>query len=326
MGCAIKCVMRIAAALICAAFTATQAHSAPLSAADREALIANLEALRETANARVDARFIMAINAYREAMASNEAVNDFYLKCIEKVNFEDQQKKSSEFRDWKRKEADHLSDANFRLALRYQLRWLVLSLRAASEKADHKALANDAQEIVDAIFADAVKLESQVQTLRQAVTGTIFAKAYEIGDLGKSDWPASPVTLDQIYDKVIFPPLRTPTRLESLRAAWIKRIQQQGIEVEAWSDPGRGRKNGASPDQRSVNSATFTTETLPDLQWQMEMDLFRSGDESGAAKRMLAHIQKHITHKSARNWSEQFKTLLSPPPPSTSTAAVETQP
>ena len=42
-----------------------------------------------------------------------------------------------------------------RLALRHQLRWLILTLQAASEKPDRAKLAADAQEIVDAIFRDA---------------------------------------------------------------------------------------------------------------------------------------------------------------------------
>jgi hypothetical protein len=318
--------MRIPITLVCAALTVSPARSEPLSAADREALIESLEELHESANARVDARFLMAINAYREAMASNEAAMDFYLKCTEKVNFENQQKKSSEFRDWKRKEADHLSDASFRLALRYQLHWLVLTLRASSEKADRKALAVDAQEIVDAVFADARKLSDQAQTLRQPVTGTVFAAAYEIGGLDKAEWTMSPVALGDIYGKVIFPPLRTPTKLEALHAAWIKRIQQEEIEVQAWSGTGKGRKNGQSPDPQSADAGKFATETLPQLQWQMEMDLFRTGDESGAAKRMLAHIQNHITHKSARDWSEELKSLLKPALTPTPAAVMEPEP
>lgn len=320
--------MRIAASILCAALTVSHARSEPLSAADREALIETLEALRESANARVDARFRSAINAYREAMASNEAVIDFYLKCAEKVNFEDQRKKTRDFRDWKRKEADHLSDADFRLALRYQLRWLILTLQAASENADRQPLAGSAQQIIDAIFLDAAKLSDQTRILGESVTGTVFAKAYEIGGLGKSKWPLSPVALDPIYNDIILPPLRSPAKLESLRTAWIKRIQQEGIKVEAWSgaDQAKGGKNAATPEQRAVNAETFAMETLPQLQWKMEMDLFRSGDESGAAKRMLNHIQKHITHKSARAWSEEFKTLLSPPAPPASTASHATQP
>ena len=303
--------MRTVPILACLALTISNARSESLSSADREALLASLEALREAAISKVDARFRLAMTAYRDAMVSGDAAMDFYLKCIEKVNFDDQQKKNVEFREWKRREADKLSDPAFRLALQYQLRWLTLTLRASSEKANLTLLAGEAQEILDAIFHDAVKLSSQEQHLGQAVTSTVFAKAYEIGNLGKDKWPLSPVNLDEIYSVVVFPPLRSPGRLETLRSAWIKRIQQEGLKVEAWSGNG-GKKNGQSSGPRGPEYEKFVTETVPELQWQMEIDLFRNGDESRAAKRMLDHITKHISHRSARSWGEEFQKLLTP--------------
>jgi hypothetical protein len=324
--------MRIPAFLVCSALTVSTVHADPLSAADREALLENLEKIRENADSRVDARFRLAIAAYREAMGSEEAAMEFYLKCIEKVNFEDQQKKNADFRDWKRKEDDHLKDMGFRLALRYQLRWLILTLRASSEKANRSELAVEAQEIVDSVFRDADKLEDQGQALNQPVTATVFARAYEIGNLEKNEWPLSPVDLGDIYEKIIFPPLRMPTRVESLRAAWIKRIQQEGIKIEIAGDNnnnggGGGRRNGQpGPGPKStVEHDRFVMERIPEFQWQMEMDLFKSGDEAGAAMRMLAHIEKHLAHKSAREWGQQLKNLLTPKP-ATPVAPAGTQP
>ena len=326
------CAMRIPAFLVCSALTVSTVHADPLSAADREALLENLEKIRENADSRVDARFRLAIAAYREAMGSEEAAMEFYLKCIEKVNFEDQQKKNADFRDWKRKEDDHLKDMGFRLALRYQLRWLILTLRASSEKANRSELAVEAQEIVDSVFRDADKLEDQGQALNQPVTATVFARAYEIGNLEKNEWPLSPVDLGDIYEKIIFPPLRMPTRVESLRAAWIKRIQQEGIKIEIAGDNnnnggGGGRRNGQpGPGPKStVEHDRFVMERIPEFQWQMEMDLFKSGDEAGAAMRMLAHIEKHLAHKSAREWGQQLKNLLTPKP-ATPVAPAGTQP
>ena len=319
--------MRIAVTLICAALTVSHANADPLSAADREALLDSLEALRDSAGEKVDARFRAAISAYRQAMGSNETAIEFYLKCIEKVNYEDQQKKYTDFREWKRKQSDHLSDPQFRLALRYQLRWLVLVLQASSEKADTAEIAREARDTVDAIFLDVDKLDTQGQTLKQSVVGTVFAQAYEISNVDKSSIPTPPLQLTEFYSKVVFPPLRTPDRLEFLRAAWIKSIQQQAIDAEVWSGGGngngRGQRRGQEPHARALNAEKFATETLPQLQWDMETDLFSNGDEAGAAKRMLAHIEKYITHKSARKWGEDFQKLLAPEIEPTPTASVE---
>ena len=72
--------MRIAVTLICAALTVSHANADPLSAAVREALLDSLEALRDSAGEKVDARFRPAISAYRQAMGSNETAIEFYLK------------------------------------------------------------------------------------------------------------------------------------------------------------------------------------------------------------------------------------------------------
>lgn len=315
--------MRIlATTLLASALIATHAPSEPLSSADREALLESLEKIRENADSKVDARFRLAIAAYREAMTTEDAAMEFYLKCIEKVNFEDQQKKNAEFREWKRREGDKLSEQGFRLALRYQLRWLILTLQAASEKSRSSGLVAEAQEVVDSIFRDAVKLGEHGQTLGQPVTSTVFARAYELGNVENEKWPLSPIQLEQVYNEIIFPLYRNPSGLASLRAAWIKRIQQEGIKEEAMGgNGGGGRRNGPQPPPREGDKERFVMETLPELQWQMETDLFRSGDEGGAAVRMLEHIQKHLNHRSAREWGDQFKNLLNPKPaPAAATA------
>ena len=337
------CAMRILVTLICAALTIAAARAETLSAADREALLENLEKLRNAASSKVDARFRIAMARYRAAMVSDEAALALYLECTELVNFKAQQKKTSEFLEWKRQDdvKSKLSDPGFRLALRYQLSWLVLTLQASSEKANLRTLGTEAQELVDAIFREADKLAGQEQELNQAVTSTVFARAYEIGNLENEKWPASPVHLDEFYGKVVFPPLRSPSRVDSLRAAWTKRIQQEGIKVEAGWGTGRNRnsgngngngngrgkgdkgdkgdkadrRDGMAADLKGPEYERFMTETLPELQWQMEMDLFRSGDESTAAMHMLAHIEKHINHKQARKWGEEFKNLLKPKAP-----------
>lgn len=309
--------MRILAVTFCIALAAAQAKADPLTAADREALLEQLEKLRETADSKVDARFRLAIAAFRGGLQSDDAAMDLYLKCIEKVNFEDQLKKNADFRDWKRKEADRLADPSFRLALRYQLRWLVLTLMASSADPDIKQLADEAQDTVDSIFRDADKLESQGPLLGQAVTTTVFARAYEIGGLDNPDWPLSPVQLEQVYSKIIFPRYRSPDRVETLRAAWIRRIQQEGIKIETLSGNRAGRKNGLTTAPQSPEEEKFNAETVPELQWDMEKDLFRSGDETASAVRMLQHIEKYISHRSARDWGEEFQGLLRPKPPAT---------
>lgn len=305
--------MRLPILLVCSALTLHPARAENLSDADRESLLEQLDKLRDNADSKLDARFRLAMAAYRNALASDDAAIDLYLNCMEKVNFEEQQKKAADFREWKRKEAEKLSDPGLRVALRYQLRWLILTLQATSEKADRKKLAAEAQEIVDGIFRDLEKLKNQEEILNKPVTSTIFATAYDISGVKVEKWPLSPVQLEQVYEDVLLPPFRISNRVNELRDAWIKRIQQEGVKSDQWTGGERSHKRiGMASAMQSPAHEKFLSETQPKLQWDMELDLFRHGDQSNAAIRMLTHLEKHINHSSARLWSDQFKSLLSP--------------
>jgi hypothetical protein len=325
--------MKVPVLLFCSAVAAHCVHAELLSDADRETLLENLDKLKESAESTMDARFRLAIAAFRNGMASDDAAIELYLKCLEKVNFADQQKSNGEFREWKRKQDEELSDPALRLALRHQLRWLVLTLQAASENADRSKLAADAQSIVDAIFSDPEKLRGQEKTLAQGVTSTVFARAYDINSVKVEKWPLSPVQLDQVYEDILLPPYRTPGRINELRAVWIKRIQQEGAKIEHMAvekernGNGKGEREekriGMASAMRPPEFDKFLEDTVPKLQWEMETDLFRSGDQSGAAVRMLAHLEKHISHPSARQWGEQLRTLLKGPTAPATAAATE---
>jgi hypothetical protein len=140
---------------------------------------------------------------------------------------------------------------------------------------------------------------------------TVFARAYEISQLKVENWPASPIELGSIYNEVIMPPLRKPSRLKELQAAWIKRIQREGAMAEYWPDRReQGRRPPGADNNEPAAYARFLENTQPRLQWEMEVDLFRNGDESGAATRMLALLEKNISRPSAKAWSDQFKQLL----------------
>ena len=287
---------------------ASYAHAEALKPADREALLENIGKLHQTAQSNVDTRFQSALAAYREAMASDDSAVEFLLKCTEKIEFEDKDRKEAEFRDWKKKREKKISADGFGLALRQQLRWLVLTMRASSEKSEPESIAKEAAEIVDSIFGNAQLIKSQSEILRQSVTATHFARVYEIGSFIKSPLPPSPLDLEAICENFIFPPIRASGDVSSLREAWIKRIRQEGV------------LNG-SDDQNAPKSDAyekFVKGKLPELQWQMEVDLFRHGDEVEAAKRMCAHIEKNINHPSARKWSEAFVNLIKPKEPSDS--------
>lgn len=295
-----------------------------LSPQDREALLERLEAIREAAESQIDARYRAAISAYRSALASDDAAHSFYLKCMEKVDFEDQGKSGSEFRDWRRKNDERLKNTAFRRANRYQLRWLALTLEAASQNADRARVALEARKVVDEIFENASSFDGHQAILQQPVTASVFARAYGLGGLRVDQWAFAPGRIAEVYDRILMPPLRSTRNAESLRNAWTKRIQQEIVAIDAWPKTRRDRSRiGMASDMKGPEYDIFMAQELPRLQWSMEVDVFQHGDPGGAAMRMLTHIERNANHTSIQQWLGEFKKLLQAPPASAAAPASE---
>ena len=323
-----KFLMRLPILIACSALLSPAANAESLSDADRETLLENLEKLGSASDSKVDARFRLAIIAYRNAISSDDAAIDLYLSCMEKVHFEELHKRPVDFRDWKRQEAEKLADPGLRLAIRHQLRWLLLTLEAASSQSNRAKLTADAQEAVDSIFRDAEKLKDHHGILSQAAVSSVFAKAYDINQVVVEKWPMSPTDLEGIYDQVLLPPYRKLATLNALKTGWMKRIQQETVKNEEWGqkrpekrDGREDRRVGMASNMQSPEQLAFLEEGLPKLRWNMEVDLFRNGDESGASVRMLSLLEKSVGHASYKEWSAEFKKLLKPDPIATRAAA-----
>lgn len=301
----------------------------PLSSADRELLLESLDRINQTVSDRVDSRYRAALAAYREAMASEDAAMKFYLQCVEKVDFTDNDRRAADFRAWKKRQDETLSQATMRRALLHQLRWLVLTLRASSENADMEQLSKDGLTAIESIFADKPMLASQRGVLGQSVIGSVFARAYGIQGVRSGKWPTSPLDFSSFFEELVFPRYRATGDFKNLRAAWTRRIQMS-MEVAEQApsnnnplrnviqgDPSRRLERGRSAD-------------LPGLQWQMETDLFKCGDQRQAATNMVAHLNKYITHPQIESWTNELRALLqgtaSPAPPLTESSPIDSDP
>ncbi|WP_411827688.1 hypothetical protein [Luteolibacter sp. AS25] len=296
-----------------------------LTDSDREALLDRLAEIQNEAYSKVDSRFRVAQSAFKSAIVSDEAVIDLYLKCEELINFEEQGKSSSDFREWKTNNRDRLNDKYFRIALRQQLRWLSLTLDAASNEPDMEKIGVEAARILDSIMSQVEDLAPYNNILQQNVVGTVFAKAYELNEIKVEDWSFSPGQVADVYDQILLPHLRRPDRLIALKSSWGNRIKYEGLIADFWSgntnNTNNTKRNGKrqdeekrKPGEHSPEFEAFIVETLPVLQWQSEVDLFKNGDERGAAVRMLSHIERHLSHKSATRWTDEFDLLLNPEP------------
>lgn len=291
--------MRLARALIPWIFASGFLAADELSQADRQALLDKIDKLQQSADERVDERFRVAVAAFRDAMSSDEAVIGFYMKCVAKAEFEDAGKKAQEFREWKRKNSQRLQDAGFRMALRHQLAWLVLTLQQASTKGRKEELPGKVNEEIESLFSNPRLVITEHTLLSQSVTNTVFAKTYQLDSVKTTNWAMSPIHLDTIYDAVILPPLRKQEKIEDLRSAWHRRILHESQLA--------GRDVNAPPAVKDP----FFTDTLPSLIWGMEEDLYHSGDQRGAALRMYQHIEKSQANPKVTEWVQKLKDLLS---------------
>ena len=302
--------------IIFAATTLTS-QGQSLTDAEREAILKKIQTIQEKANSAVDNKFRGAMSAFNGAAGNENSAMELYLKCEELMNFDKKNKKAVDFRDWKKNNNDKFTEPGFRLALQYQLRWLVLSLQAASKNADRDKLAMEASKIIENMVADAEKLAPYQSILNQNVLSSIFAQAYEISGIEIKNWPTAPGALDKVYEELILPPVRRPDRITHLTTFWQKRISQESELVLKWKSSGKGKAGDSSLEYEK-----FNTETLPQLRWSAEMDLYKAGDQQGAANRMLTLIEANLDHKAASKWIESLSSLLAPK----TTSASETKP
>ena len=276
----------------------------PLSTGDVQLLLDRLVALRDGEHERSDIRLVTARNAFMAAVQTDAAAHDLYLKCIEKVRFEDEKRSSQEYRDWKRRHKDRRDTQGFRRALRHQLAWLVLTLEVAMKPKERAGAGIKAVERLDAVFRDAALLRGEQEILTQSVLESVYASAYRVGGLKVEDWPTGPLQIDTIYENLIFPPLRDSGKVDTLRAAWLRRIAHESAILKHWSRPAADR------DDVSAAMERFITERRPELVWMMELDLFAAGDQKGSALRMLKHIERYLGHKNEARWIGEFEIVV----------------
>lgn len=289
---------------------AVRADPQPLTEADRIALEERLERIRKQSDKRVGGLYRRALQDYRSAIRSDDATMDLYLKCVEKVQFADEKKKTTEFREWKRRNRERLKSSSMRMALRHQLSWLLLSIEAARCEGDVSELSAQAMKHLDQIFEHAETLKDHRGILDQDALGSVFARAYKL-NIRVEKWPKSALDISGIYEHVVMPQLRKPEKVAALRKAWAKRIEHEGLKIERWTRQD-GSRIGTKEAMRSSQFEKFLTGTRPAMQWQAETDCFKAGDQKAAALNLLKHLEKHITHRDAPKWIEQFQALISP--------------
>lgn len=282
-----------------------------LSDSDRMALIEKIEKIEKASSDRVTGLYLTAINSYRGAVRSDAETMKLYLNCYEKINFEEKNLKSSDFRDWKKKNEEKLGSGSFRMALRLQLAWLLLSIETASRDGDVTEMGPKAVAHLNTIFENAKFLEGNQKVLKESALNSVFSKSYEL-NINIEGWPKSGLDIDGIYEKLIMPPLRNTGDTTGLRTAWMSKIKHLGQSVSLWSKR-TGTSIGMKDSLISPDVKSFQQSTRPQLIWDMEKDCFETGDERGASLNMIKHLETYVSHKNAPKWIEEFQAYVAIP-------------
>lgn len=260
----------------------------------------------------------------RTASSSDAAALALYQDCEkliadrramtrdEKKTREEQVKKQAE----KNKEStakEVKEDGDFGLAVRLQIRYLILSLEAHEAKEIDKMLPELASYIQD-VVSSSEKLRGRAGAYLAGSLrgggggggrggrgggggGNPFVQAFQLGDyLDSEHWSLQPVDFGEMWEKTILPVYREKKKSE-LAAQWDARINAEG-----------GYKKGTISD---AEYSLWQQADVPDLKWDKLKDLFANGEKPvNAMAEMLAMIRDNPGHANSPKWLEEFKGLV----------------
>lgn len=261
------------------------------------------------------------IQKLRAATASERAALALYQDC-EKLNAdrkaitrddkrarEEQVKKQAE----KNKPPTAMEvkeDGDFGLAVRLQLRYLVLTLQA-HETPDVEKILPDLNAYLQEVVSVSDKLRGRAGTYLAASLraggggrggrggggGNPFVPAFQLADYLESDnWSFGPVDFGDIWDKTILPYYRAKKKSD-LGAQWDARISAEG-----------GYKKGTISD---AEYSLWLQNEVPNIKWQKLRDLFENGEKPvNALADMLALVRDNPGHPNSPKWLEEFRKLV----------------
>ena len=281
--------------------SATVLHSEVLSPDQIAKIIAELDKVQGIVTGkRLEGRR-SAVDAFRRAAASDKDAYEFYLACAKQINFDQQGKSSTDFRDWKERQEANLKTPSRMAVMRLQLQYLVLTLRVAEGESPLKVLP-EVETFLASIISNAENLEGDLGTLqKESVLTTPFGKVYELDQSIKMvDWSYVPGNIGQVYEKFVLPTLKQ-NHPELVAAAWDRRIQLETQLVQM------------TKKEDAVALGKFGNETLPRLQFRRAEDTFEVGLQQEASLAMLKLLSDHADHPDASDWIDAFRKLLVPP-------------
>lgn len=279
------------------------ARAGELSDSDRDALIENLDTLRDAALSIRNERYRTALETFRAAIGNPQKLLQVYYDSVRLVEYDRQNRPGSEYRAWEDAFRENLDKDKLQAKLEYQLRWLLLMMEAEIS-GDPSALADESLALVRELFADAEYNRGLLGEMSQEVTATVMARAFDLDQLEIEGMPSAPLPLQPVFALALRPAQRAQN-YDRMRTLWNERISLEGQIVQ--NSIGEEEKLQNNPAARQ-----FATITRPNLLWTMEMDCYRAGDERNAAANLLAMLRQSDSTSQALDWEKQLRELVDP--------------
>ena len=295
----------------------------PLEEQDLEEMMTTLEKIRNAVSSRHSQQNGVALRAYEKHGASPVAANGFYMECLKKLRFTDEGKRAEAWRKYRDANDDTFNTGYHRDAKRLELQYLVLSLKARKAK-DRRDMMKPLVQYVDRLLA----VDGRGYEHIDGIGESIFVEAYGIeGTINPGDWEPDPTNVQGIYDQAVLPHMRRH-RDPRLVTAWRSKIahmrkfaesSRQGRlrhqrEVKRES---RGSRNNRVDDRRRAEAEEevdpyeeFHSETLPEMKWEMCLDLVKHGFRDEALPLMFEVIGAHPEHKDIDAWLDGVEAEL----------------
>ena len=259
-----------------------------LTESDKKMILERLEKLATTHREAKFARYAGAVAAFHEASQTPAKAYGFYLDCIKLVNFDQQGKKFSEYREWKERNIQRVRATEYQTMLQFQLKYLLLTIRALNME-DRSKIFPDLQTFLNAAVAKREYMKQEASGLNGSVSGTIFAKAYGLDKVLKDDrWEFAPLDIMGHYQKTILPILRERGDSKGIEHGWNRLINLEIAIME--------------PEEDEKVKFDFVKERLPTLHWSKWKDVAENGERAKAAMRMLELLENNLNHDDVEDW------------------------
>lgn len=287
-------------------FARGAAATAPL---DPAALIKELEGIQAKQEAAKVGEFQQLARQFQDASKTDAVAEHLYVDAVRKVRFDPKAGDSARFPDWKKGKKDLFNNKAFQAALKFHLRYLAISLKAASNaKPDGLSLLPELQAYISDIATTNLQIqgpglnsddENAIRDLvEKPVAEGAIARAYFLNaylEKLSSKWEPTAGDWKKILDTDVRDPMRA-IKDPHLPATWQYQIDMEKGQFTS----GRG----------DLETANFTQVELPKLMWSRAQDMVVVGQTDAAIAEMTRLVRGYPQHPDLPAWVQELTGLL----------------